>query len=123
MKTVKNVQAFRACAGYALQAPLIAIIIHSSVHDLPQRCFALQALEHLCDTVGQTASQKEEQLGELLQLSDDFGGRKDTLVRSLQQVEARLSAAKAGSSSLQGIRDLVREIEVSLFVLCLPYVL
>ncbi|XP_076442566.1 muscle-specific protein 300 kDa-like isoform X3 [Babylonia areolata] len=71
----------------------------------------LQALENLCDQVGQTAAQKEEHLGELLQLSDDFGGRKDTLVRSLQQVEARLSAAKPASSSLQGIRDLVREIE------------
>ena len=73
----------------------------------------MQALEHLCDTVGQTATQKEEHLGELLQLSDDFGARKDDLVKSLLQVEDRLTAAKAGSSSLQGIRDLVREIEVS----------
>lgn len=68
----------------------------------------------MCETVGQTAAQKEEHLGELLQLSDEFGSRKDALVRSLQQVEDKLSAAKAGSSSLQGIRDLVREIEVSL---------
>ncbi|KAK7104412.1 hypothetical protein V1264_019133 [Littorina saxatilis] len=71
----------------------------------------LQALEHMCDSVGQTAAQKEEHLGELLQLSDDFGGRKDALVKALQQVDDRLADAKAGNSSLQGIKDLVAEIE------------
>lgn len=67
----------------------------------------------MCDSVGQTAAQKEEHLGELLQLSDDFGGRMDALVKALQQVDDRLADAKAGSSSLQGIKDLVAEIEVS----------
>ena len=73
----------------------------------------MQTLEQLCDTVGQTATQKEEHLGELLQLSDDFGSRRETLVKTLEQVEDRISATKAESSSLQGMRDLVREIEVS----------
>jgi hypothetical protein len=65
----------------------------------------------MCDTVGQTAAQKEEHLGELLQLTDDFGGRKDALVRALQQLENRIGSAKAPQSSLQGICELVREIE------------
>nr|KAG5692778.1 hypothetical protein BaRGS_009394 [Batillaria attramentaria] len=71
----------------------------------------LASLEHMCDTVGQTAQQKESHLGELLQLSDDFSQRKDQLVKSLKQVESRIASSKAGQSSLQGIKDLVREIE------------
>lgn len=81
--------------------------------------FLVQALENLCDSVGQTAHQKEEQLSELLQLSDNFSQRKDTLVKTLQQVETRIAAAKVKQSSLQGIRDLISEIEVSCKLICI----
>ena len=71
----------------------------------------------MCNNVGQTAAQKEEYLGELQGLTDDFGSKKDTLVRALQQVENRIAGTKASQSSLQGVKDLIREIEVRSFSL------
>ncbi|XP_025103982.1 nesprin-1-like isoform X4 [Pomacea canaliculata] len=70
-----------------------------------------QALESMCDTVGLTAQQKKEHLGELLQLNADFNSRKDALFRNLQQVDMKIASSKPNQSSLQGIRDLVRDIE------------
>lgn len=66
----------------------------------------------MCDTVGLTAQQKKEHLGELLQLNADFNSRKDALFRNLQQVDMKIASSKPNQSSLQGIRDLVRDIEV-----------
>ncbi|KAL8590280.1 hypothetical protein ACOMHN_006396 [Nucella lapillus] len=71
----------------------------------------LQALEHLCDMVGQTAAQKEEHLGEVQQLRTDFEARQDSLRSTLQQLQHRMGSTQAQTSSLQGVRDLVTEIE------------
>ena len=80
----------------------------------------LQALESACDQATNTARQKDAQLGELNQLTAQFGDRKDDLVRGLVSVQDRLLAAKAGKSDLQGLKDLVREIEVSVnFTTCI----
>lgn len=73
----------------------------------------LQALENLCDNAGMTASQKEAHLGELSQLSSEFLRKKDDLVGKLITVQEKILSAKAKKSDLQGMKDLVREIEVN----------
>ena len=72
----------------------------------------LQALEAACDQASNSARQKDAQLGELNQMSAQFSEKKDDLVRGLVSVQDRLLAARAGKSDLQGLKDLVREIEV-----------
>ncbi|XP_035824390.1 nesprin-1 [Aplysia californica] len=71
----------------------------------------LQALENLCDQAGASARQKEEQLGELTQLSTEFLQRKDGLAQNLIEVQEKIMAARASKPDLQGMKDLVREIE------------
>ncbi|XP_076463750.1 muscle-specific protein 300 kDa-like isoform X7 [Babylonia areolata] len=71
----------------------------------------LQSLEQLCDSVGQSAAQKEEHLGEVQQLRTDFGARRDALLYALHALQDRAHSTKAGESSLQGVRDLIRDIE------------
>ncbi|CAL1544282.1 unnamed protein product [Lymnaea stagnalis] len=71
----------------------------------------LQALENLCDQAGASAKQKVEQLGEITQLSTEFVHKKDDLVGNLIKVQNKLLAAKPGKSNLQGLKDLVKEIE------------
>lgn len=72
----------------------------------------LQSLEHLCDTVSEAAQQKENHLGELAQLSDDFVVKKDQLVLKLQEIQDRIASAAVDKSSLQGLKELIREVEV-----------
>ena len=73
----------------------------------------LQALESLCDSVSFTVKQREEHLGELTQLWDEFEAKKGTLVAKLQNVGQRIDSAAVEQSTLQGIKELVREVEVS----------
>lgn len=75
----------------------------------------LATLENLCDQTGDSAKQKEAQLGEINQLSSDFVQKKDDLVESLIKIQEKLEYAKAKKSNLQGVKDLVKEIEVSIF--------
>ena len=72
----------------------------------------LQSIENLCDTVSHNAEQKEHHLGELAQLSDDFSDKRMTLVDKLKQVEAKIAAAAVGSSTEQGLKELIEELEV-----------
>ena len=72
----------------------------------------LQALDNMCDSVLFNAKQKEEHLGELSQLWNDFEKRKGDLVDKLVGVAKRLDGAAVQQSSLQGVKDLVREIQV-----------
>ena len=72
----------------------------------------LQSLDSMCDSVLFNAKQKEEHLGELSQLWSDFEKRKGGLVEKLVGVAKRLDGAAVGESSLQGVKDLVREIQV-----------
>uniref|UniRef100_A0A2C9KCB0 Calponin-homology (CH) domain-containing protein n=1 Tax=Biomphalaria glabrata TaxID=6526 RepID=A0A2C9KCB0_BIOGL len=71
----------------------------------------VQNLESLCEQAGATARQREEQIGELTQLSTEFIQNKDDLVEHLLDVQKKLLEAKAGKSNVQGIKDLVKQIE------------
>ncbi|KAH9507324.1 hypothetical protein Btru_056910, partial [Bulinus truncatus] len=71
----------------------------------------VQNLETLCEQAGSTARQKEDQIGELTQLTNEFIQNKDDLVEHLLDVQKKLQSAKAGKSSAQGIKDLVKQIE------------
>lgn len=77
----------------------------------------LQSIDSLCDTVSFAAHQKEEHLGELQKLCISFEGKKDNLVDKLNGIEKRIAACVAKDSTLQGIKDLVREIEVLILFL------
>ncbi|KAL5008450.1 hypothetical protein ScPMuIL_014031 [Solemya velum] len=71
----------------------------------------LQSIDSLCDSVSFAAHQKEEHLGELQKLCIGFEAKKDSLVEKLGGIEQRIDACVAKDSSLQGVKDLVREIE------------
>ena len=72
----------------------------------------LQSLDSMCDSVLFNAKQKEEHLGELSQLWTQFERRKGDLMDKLVDVAKRVDGAAVEQSSLQGVKDLVREIEV-----------
>ncbi|KAL3874933.1 hypothetical protein ACJMK2_037885 [Sinanodonta woodiana] len=71
----------------------------------------LQVLESMCDSAAFSAKQKEEHLGELSQLCQEFEVKKGGLVGKLADIVQRLQEATVEQSSPQGLRDLVREIE------------
>ena len=73
----------------------------------------LQALDSLCDSVLFNSKQKQDQLGELAQLWEEFEAKRADLVTKLGDVGERVGVAAVSQSSLQGVKDLVREIEVS----------
>lgn len=72
----------------------------------------VQAIENLCDSVTNNARQKEDHLGELSQLWNDFGDKKEGLVDKLHDLANKLKDATVGDCNLQGVKDMVREIEV-----------
>ncbi|KAK6181528.1 hypothetical protein SNE40_009363 [Patella caerulea] len=71
----------------------------------------LQSIATNCDNVRYEADKREEHLGELNQLSEDFTVRKNQLMDKLGKIEKKISAAKVNKSNLQGMKDLVSEIE------------
>jgi chromosome segregation ATPase len=73
----------------------------------------LQALDSMCDSVLFNSKQKQEHLGELAQLWAEFESKQAELVDKLGDVGERIGTAAVNQSSLQGVKDLVREIEVS----------
>ncbi|KAH3752033.1 hypothetical protein DPMN_186641 [Dreissena polymorpha] len=72
----------------------------------------LQALDSLCDSVLFNSSQKER-ISELAELWKKFEAKQAQLVEKLEDVGDRVETAVVPQSSLQGVKDLVREIEVS----------
>lgn len=74
----------------------------------------LQALENMCEAVSTNATQKQGQLGELSELWNDFDKKKASLVSKLQILGDKVQNSSVDTSSLQGIKDLVNEIEVTL---------
>lgn len=74
----------------------------------------LQALENMCDSVSTNASQKQGHLSELHQLWDEFDNKKGNLLGKLQTLGDKIQNSTVDSSSLQGIKELVNEIEVNL---------
>lgn len=77
----------------------------------------LQNLQNLCDTTGALMKEKEAHLEEVTQLNMDFDQKKEHLMDDLKQVHDKLEATEVGKFSLQGLKDLVRQIEVSFLVL------
>lgn len=73
----------------------------------------IQAYNSMCDSVLFNSKQKQEHLDELAQLWAEFESKQAELVEKLGDVGERIGSATADQSSLQGVRDLVREIEVS----------
>lgn len=78
----------------------------------------LQALENMCDSVSTNAKQKEGHLVELSQLWDDFDQKKDHLLDKLQTLSEKIQNSSVDASSLQGIKELVNEVEVKI---CITY--
>jgi len=72
----------------------------------------LQALDSLCDAVLFNSRQKQEHLGELAQLWADFENKQAELVNKLGDVSDKIGNAAVENSSLDGVKNLVREIEV-----------
>ncbi|GFO48198.1 nesprin-1, partial [Plakobranchus ocellatus] len=117
---VKEIEGLRASmAPWANEAPVLDDLMSQAQMSIKDRATQrtlhfgseLQALETACDQASNSARQKDAQLGELNQLSAQFGEKKDDLVRGLVSVQDRLLAARATKSDLQGLKDLVREIE------------
>lgn len=73
----------------------------------------LQSLEAMCDNVCASVATKQGHLSELSQLWEDFANRKDSLLAVLQELAERTSGAAVKTSSLQGLKELVREAEVN----------
>ncbi|ESO86156.1 hypothetical protein LOTGIDRAFT_167389 [Lottia gigantea] len=71
----------------------------------------VQGIANSCDNVMYEAERKEEHLGELHQLSDDFSDKKKQLIAKLGDLEKKINSAKVNKSDLQGLKDLVSEIE------------
>lgn len=72
----------------------------------------LQALDNLCDAVLFNSRQKQEHLGELAQLWADFEAKQEDLVKKLGVVGDKVSTAAVENSTLEGVKELVAEIEV-----------
>lgn len=72
----------------------------------------LQALDSICDAVLFNSRQKQEHLGELAQLWADFEDKQAELVNKLGDLGEKISTAAVENSSLEGMKELVREIEV-----------
>ena len=68
----------------------------------------------MCEAVSTNATQKQGQLGELSELWNDFDKKKASLVSKLQILGDKVQNSSVDTSSLQGIKDLVNEIEVTL---------
>lgn len=75
----------------------------------------LQAMENLCDQVAFSTQQKQEQLEEVSQLWKDFVDRNRELIGQVKAIEDQAKTAKSSRSDLQGVKDLVREIEVGIW--------
>lgn len=78
----------------------------------------LKMLVKLFDTVDNSAKQRENQLEELKQLSSEFVHQKDSLVNSLIDIQEKLKGTHIGKSSHQGIKDLIRNVEVKIISYC-----
>lgn len=74
----------------------------------------LQALDSICDAVLFNSRQKQEHLGELAQLWADFEDKQAELVNKLGDLGEKISTAAVENSSLEGMKELVREIEVGI---------
>lgn len=72
----------------------------------------LQALDSMCDSVLFNSRQKQEHLGELAQLWAEFESKQAELVDKLSDVGEKIGSTAVDQSSLQGVKNLVREIEV-----------
>lgn len=84
----------------------------------------LYNLEVMCDNVCVNVQIKQGYLLELFQLWEEFGNRKDSLRVELQELVERVGGVVVKVFSLFGLKELVREIEVSEdFYLCFVYVL
>lgn len=84
----------------------------------------LYNLEVMCDNVCVNVKIKQGYLLELFQLWEEFGNRKDSLRVELQELVERVGGVVVKVFSLFGLKELVREIEVSKdFYLCFVYVL
>lgn len=82
----------------------------------------LYNLEVMCDNVCVNVQIKQGYLLELFQLWEEFGNRKDSLRVELQELVERVGGVVVKVFSLFGLKELVREIEVSEdFYLCFVY--
>lgn len=84
----------------------------------------LHSLEAMCDNVCANVQTKQGHLSELSLLWEEFGSRKDSLRAELQELAERVGGAAVNASSLSGLKELVRETEVSRdFYSCFEHVL